>query len=287
MTIQATPTDAGFAAVVRGLNLARPLDSEARETIERLMGEYKVLSFPDQPMTLDQLEAFTESLGEFGDDPFIEPMPGHPHILELRREPHEKVSNFGAGWHSDWSFQETPPSYTILHGQVIPPTGGDTLFCDCQTAWDDLDDAMKQKLVTLRGIHSAILPYSPRGVYAADQDQRAMTFRLSEEAEKTQTHPLVRVHPLSGRFGIYANQVYTIGIEGLPDDEAAALLHQLHEHLVQEKYRYRHRWSQDTLLMWDNRAVNHFADGGYDGYLRVMHRTTVRGEAPVPASALH
>jgi taurine dioxygenase len=283
MTIQATPTEANFGAVVRGIDLAQPLDSAARETIETLIGEYKVLSFPGQPLSLAELESFTRSLGEFGEDPFIEPMPGYPHVLELRREPDETVSNFGAGWHSDWSFQDTPPSYTILHGQTIPPVGGDTLFCDCQAAWDDLDPNLQARLKNLRGIHSAILPYSPRGVYAQDQDQRAMNFRLSEEAEKTHTHPLVRVHPISGRLSIYANQVYTIGIEGLPGEEAAALLNELHEHLVQDRYLYRHRWAADTLLIWDNRAVNHFADGGYDGYLRVMHRTTVKGEAPVAA----
>jgi taurine dioxygenase len=268
--------------VITGIELAAVTPEQARK-LEALIAEHKVLSFPDQPLTIEQLEAFTEAMGEFGDDPFIEPMPGHPHVLELRREADETVSNFGAGWHSDWSFQDTPPAYTILHGDVIPPVGGDTLFCDCQAAWDDLDPAMQEKLKRLRGVHSAILPYSPKGVYAQDQDQRSMTFRLSEDAEKTRSHPLVRRHPVSGRLSLYANQIYTIGIEGLEPTEAAALLQELHRHQVQEKYIYRHRWQKDTLLMWDNRTVNHFADGGYDGYLRVMHRTTVRGETPVAA----
>lgn len=284
MTIKVTPAEASLGAVVEGINLATPFDEALRARLEQLIAEHKVLSFPDQPLTIEELEHFTAAIGEFGADPFIEPMPGHPHVLELRREPDETVSNFGAGWHSDWSFQDTPPSFTILHGQVIPPVGGDTLFCDCQAAWDDLDGAMQDRLLQLRGIHSAILPYSPQGVYAQDQDQRAMKFRLSEEAEKTHTHPLVRVHPVSGRKSLYVNQVYTIGIDGMEQAEAANLLNTLHEHLVQEKYLYRHRWAKDTLLMWDNRAVNHFADGGYDGHLRVMHRTTVKGEAPLAAA---
>lgn len=132
----------------------------------------------------------------------------------------------GAGWHSDWSFQERPPAYTILH--------------------------------------SAILPYSPRGMYAPDADQRSMKFRLSEKAEEMRNHPLVRVHPISGRNSIYASQVYTIGIEGLDSEEGAALLNELHEQLVQEKYPYRHQRAKNTL--------------------RVMHRTTVKGESPVAAS---
>jgi taurine dioxygenase len=282
MTIQATPTESSFGASVTGVRLASLAASDAGH-LQRLMPEYKVLSFPEQPMSIEDLENFSGALGEFGEDPFIEPMPGHPHVLELRREPGETVSNFGAAWHSDWSFQETPPSYTILHGAVIPPVGGDTLFSDCQAAWDDLDPAFQQELLTLRGIHSAVLPYSPGGVYAQDQDRRAMKFRLSAEAEKTQAHPLVRRHPISGRLSLYVNPVYTIGIEGLDEADAAALLARLHEHMAQPRYLYRHRWSRNTLLMWDNRAVNHFADGGYDGHLRVMHRTTIRGEAPLAA----
>ena len=112
-----------------------------------------------------------------------------------------------------------------------------------------------------------------------------MKFRLSSEAEEVRSHPLVRVHPLSGRNSIYASQVYTIGIEGMTDSESATMLGFLHQHLIQEKYIFRHQWAANTLLMWDNRAVNHFAEGGYDGHLRVMHRTTVQGDAPVAAGA--
>ena len=282
--MQVTPTEAVLGAVITDIELSSPLDATTLAAIEAAIAEYKVLSFPDQPLTLEQLEAFTESLGKFGPDPFIEPMEGHPNILELRREPDETVSNFGAGWHTDWSFQDSPPAYTILHGDVIPPVGGDTLFADCQAAWDDLPEEKQEQLLQLKGIHSAILPYSPGGVYAQDEDQRAMKFRLSEEAEEMRSHPLVRVHPLSGRKSIYASQVYTIGIEGLSAEEGAELLNFLHEHLTQEKYIFHHKWAKNTLLMWDNRAVNHFAEGGYDGHLRVMHRTTVKGGPPVAAS---
>lgn len=279
-----TPTEAPLGAVVTEIDLAAPLDGAAISGLEAAMAEHKVLSFPDQALTLEQLEAFTQQMGEFGADPFIEPMPGHPNVLELRREPDETVSNFGAGWHSDWSFQDTPPSYTILHGDVIPPVGGDTLFCDCQAAWDDLPEDVQEMLLQLNGVHSAILPYSLQGVYAQDADKRSMKFRLSAEAEEMRSHPLVRVHPVSGRLSIYASQVYTIGIEDMEFDEASEILNTLHEHLTQPQYIYRHKWAKDTLLMWDNRAVNHFAEGGYDGHLRVMHRTTVKGEVPVAAA---
>lgn len=275
-----TASQASCGATVTGLDLSQAPDVRLKAALEAAIAEYKVLSFPQQPLELEQLEAFTAAFGAFGDDPYIQAMPDHPHVLELRREAEETVSNFGGGWHSDWSFQDTPPSYTILHGHTIPPVGGDTLFSDCQAAYDDLSPTMQELLGQLKGVHSAILPYSTRGVYAQDADQRSMKFKLSEKAEACISHPLIRIHPLSGRRSIYASQVYTIGIEGMTAQESAAMLAFLHDHLTHDQYVYRHHWAKNTLLMWDNRALNHFADGGYDGHLRVMHRTTVQGEIP-------
>lgn len=270
-----------FGAYVTGVNLSAPLREDERAELRRAWLENYVLAFPDQPLTHNELEAFTAQFGPFGEDPFIEPLKEHPHILELRREATETVSNFGAAWHSDWSFQACPPAATILHSKITPPVGGDTLFADGYAAWDDLAPAMKHKLLGLRGIHSAILPYSPRGVYAQDQDQRSMKFKLSEEAEDIYLHPIARVHPETGRIALFVNRVYTIGIDGLPHDEAMALLDELCAHSVQDKYVYRHKWQPNMLLMWDNRCLQHLADGGYDGHLRVMHRTTIGGDAPI------
>jgi len=102
----------------------------------------------------------------------------------------------------------------------------------------------------------------------------------SPEADKTHPHPLVRTHPVTGRKALFVSPVYTVGVEGLTDMEADAVLGFLYKHLLQEKYRLRHTWRPGMLLMWDNRCTMHFAEGGYDGHLRVMHRTTVAGEIP-------
>jgi taurine dioxygenase len=275
-----------FGAYVTGVDLSAPLSAADLATVRAAWLENYVLAFPDQPLTHEALEGFTAQFGPFGEDPFIEPLADHPHILELRREPTETVSNFGAAWHSDWSFQASPPAATILHSKVTPPVGGDTLFADGYAAWADLPDSLKQKLLGLRGIHSAILPYSPRGVYAQDQDQRSMKFKLSEEAEDIYLHPIARVHPETGRVALFINRVYTIGIDGLPHDEAMSLLDELCAHSIQDKYVYRHKWQPNMLLMWDNRCLQHLADGGYDGHLRVMHRTTVGGDAPIASDHL-
>ena len=278
--LQVELREQGFGAVVTGVDLSQPLPSELADSILQIWAERSVLVFPNQTLDHAQLEAFTLCLGEFGTDPFIESMPNHPNILELRREPDEKASNFGAAWHSDWSFQPCPPSGTILHAKVVPPVGGDTLYTDCRRAWDALSDTMKSMLDGLRVIHSASFAYGPRGVLAKDADQRTMKIIVSEEAEKTETHPLVRTHPVTGRKSIFANPVYSVAIEGLHPDENFTLLKFLYDHMVKDEFVYRHTWEQNMLVIWDNRSTMHFAEGGYDGHLRLMHRTTVAGDRP-------
>ena len=281
-TLSVTAMESGFGAAITGLDLAHPLPPETLTEVKQAWSDHSVVYFPEQPLEHEQLEAFTEQIGDFGFDPFIEAMPQHPHILELRREATEKTNNFGAAWHSDWSFQEMPPSATILHAKVIPPVGGDTLYADCYRAFDALSPTMQKLLLNLNCIHSAALAYSPRGLLAADphEDQRSMQIHYADEAEKTCLHPLVRKHPVSGRLALYVNPVYTTAIDGMTVEESYLLLSWLYEHIQKDEFVYRHHWQANMLTMWDNRCCNHYADGGYDGHLRVLHRTTVRGEKP-------
>lgn len=280
-TIRVTPEASGFGAVVEGIDLSRPLAEPVRQEMLRAWAEHAVLSFPRQALSLEALEAATLQFGPFGADPFIKPMDGHPNVLELRREPDEKATNFGAGWHSDWSFQPEPPAATLLHARVVPPVGGDTLFADCAAAYDALSPAMKDLLAPLRAVHSASRAYGTQGVFARETEKRTMQIVVSPEADKTHAHPLVRTHPVSGRKALFVSPVYTVGIEGMTPEESQAILGFLFKHMTQDAFIFRHRWAKDTLLIWDNRRTVHFAEGGYDGHLRVMHRTTVAGEVPV------
>lgn len=279
--VQVAPAASGFGAVVTGLNLASPMDEVTLGQVRDAWADHGVLSFPGQPLSLDELEAVTLQFGPFGVDPFIAPMPGRPNVLELRREPDEKATNFGAGWHSDWSFQPAPPAATLLHGQVIPPVGGDTIFADCAGAYAALSPVMQDMLAPLRAIHSAGRAYGTKGVFARETEKRTMQIIVSEEADKTHTHPLVRTHPVTGQKALFVSPVYTLGIEGMTPAESQAILGFLFAHMTQAEFIFRHRWAKDTLLIWDNRRTIHLAEGGYDGHLRVMHRTTVAGEVPV------
>jgi taurine dioxygenase len=257
------------------------LPAPVLDEVKAAWAAHGVVAFPGQPLSLDALEAFTLAMGGFGHDPYVKPMAGHPNVLELRREPDEKATNFGAGWHSDWSFQAAPPAATLLRSEVIPPVGGDTLFVDAARAYEALSPTLQAMIAPLRAIHSASRSYGTQGVFAKDTRARTMQIIVSEEADKTQTHPLVRTHPVTGRKALFVSPVYTVGIEGLRPEESDAVLGYLFKHLTQDQFIYRHKWREGMLLMWDNRCTMHFAEGGYDGYLRLMHRTTVAGDAPV------
>ncbi|MEO2169391.1 MAG: TauD/TfdA family dioxygenase, partial [bacterium] len=229
------------------------------------------------------LERFSSAVGPFGEDPYLGSLADHPHIVELGREPEEKSYVFGAAWHSDWSFQEAPPSATILHSKEVPPVGGDTLFADSRAAFDALDDEIKDRLRGLRAVHSAAAAYGPQGILQTDPNPSTTKIIISEEAEARRSHPVLRHHQESGRTALYVNPVYTIEIEGMEAAASRDLLGALYLHLVKEEFIYCHHWQPEMLVMWDNRVTMHQAQGGYEGYRRLMHRTTVQGEVPQSA----
>jgi len=275
-----TPNPDGFGAAVTGLDISRPLPAAELAAVKAAFAAHSVLSFPDQPLTHDQLEAFTLQWGAFGWDPYIAPLADRPHILEVRRNADETVAVFGGTWHSDWSFQEMPPAITMLHAKVIPPVGGDTLYADGYRAWEALTPAFQALLAPLNTVHSASRPYGEKGFYAQEQGRTGMTILPSAKADKTYVHPLVRTHPVTGRKALFVNPVYTVGIEDMSEAESTAILGFLFKHMTEDRFVYRHRWAPNMLTLWDNRCCLHNATGGYDGYERVLHRTTVAGDAP-------
>lgn len=275
-----TPHANDFAACVRGVNLAQALSPADAGQIRALWLRYQVLYFPDQALTHPQLERFTETLGPYGHDPFVTAVKGHRHILEVRREPGEHVVPFGSSWHSDWSFQAAPPSATILHSKIVPPFGGATHFADGIRALATLPIDLRRAIHGRSAIHSARRPYSHDG-YRAGGKRTSMKIVPSDDAWQIQRHPVIRTHPESGRAALWINPVYTLAIEGMDPSESAELLASLFEHMLQPELIYKHRWEENTLMMWDNRSVMHCAQGGYDGHRRIMHRTTVAGTVPV------
>ena len=272
------PSGQSCGATIAGVNLTEPL---AHETVEQLRAawlEHHVLAFPEQSMTTQDLERFTQYFGPFGDDPFIQAIEGHPHVIAVQRAADETGPVFvGNVWHTDWSFQAKPPAGTCLFSITIPPCGGDTVFANQHMALERMPEALRKKLEGKFAVHSARYGYSKQGAYGDNEEAKkmSMTFHPSDEANAEQRHSIIRAHPETGRLGIFGCFGYMIGIEGLDDDHAAELLLELHAWQTRVEFQYRHQWQENMLVMWDNRSLLHAAEGGYDGYARLLHRTTI------------
>ena len=237
--------------------------------------EYGLIVFPNLPLSHEEFKEFALSFGDFGDDPFISSLPDHPNIAEIKRSADEKATPFGGTWHSDWSFMKNPPSATLLHSKVIPPVGGNTVFANTEKSFAALPETMKNKLRKLNVIHSAKIPYADDGFYALEKEERSMKILPSKEAKASFSHPMIKIHPETGKECLFINPVYTISIEDFSEDASQELLWELYEHMIQDNFIYEHVWNENMLIMWDNRTVMHQANGGYDGYDRLLHRITL------------
>ncbi len=281
MSVEIIPTDQACGAEIRGIDLTRPLSDSERESCISALLTHKVIFFADQNLDEDGLERASLQFGPFGDDPFIAPIAGREHIIAVCRKANEKAPIFAENWHTDWSFQEQPPAATCLFGITVPSSGGDTWYADQVAAAKALPAELRRTIAGRQGIHSAKLPYAPEGAYG-DADRatdRSMDIRADRSAEATMLHPLLSPHPGSGEERIYGCIGYLIGIEGIPDNEALEILLALLEHQTQPEFVYQHQWKPKMLTLWDNRAVLHRATGGYEGYDRLLHRTTIRSLA--------
>lgn len=270
---------AGFGATVREVDLSGELSTALVSDIRAAWLAHKVLAFADQTMGDDALERFTLAMGGFGDDPFFDPIDGREHIAAIKREADETSPIFAENWHSDWSFLPEPPSGTCLLSIEIPPHGGDTLFSDQAAAFAALPEEKKEYLRGLTAIHSASRGYAPDGLYGENDKGRSMSIKPSEAALARQSHPLVTRHPETDEEVLFCSVSYVVGIEGMSDEEALQLVLEIHQWCEREEFIYRHRWEPNMLVMWDNRCVNHKATGGYEGFRRELHRTTIRAAA--------
>jgi len=276
MAIEVTPTGQACGARVTGVDLTSPLSGDEVAAIRVAWLDHHVLVFADQPVSDDDLERFTLYFGPFGHDPFFEAIDGREHIAAIHRLPDEQAPLFAESWHADWTFQAFPPDGTCLASKVVPPSGGDTLYANQAAALAAMPSTLRAKIDGKIAVHSARTAYAPDGMYGeADGDDRSMRIVVSDEAYDTQTHPLIRVHPESGVEVVYSTFGYIVGIEGMPDDEAAELLIELYKWQTRDEFVYRHVWEPNMVTMWDNRCVLHRATGGFEGFERLLHRTTI------------
>lgn len=261
-----------LGAEIGGVDLSKDLDRPTFDAIHRAFVEYEVIFFRNQTMTPEQHKAFGRRFGTLNIHPYVKGMEGHPEIMEIIKEPTDKL-NFGGGWHSDMSFLETPSIGSILHAIEVPDYGGDTLFASMTKAYDALSDGMKATLEGLRAVHSANREYSAQG--ASAQKRGAMVVAEAEGMAGEFVHPVVKTHPATGRKSLYVNPAFTLRFEGWKEKESKSLLDYLFNHARYEGFTCRFRWDAGSVAMWDNRSVWHFALNDYPGQRRRMRRVTV------------
>jgi taurine dioxygenase len=277
MPITVTPSGQACGASITGIDLTQALGDQQIAEIRQAWLEHHVVSFPNQALSDDDLERFSQYFGKFGDDPFIPPIAGRKHVLAIQRSANETSPIFAESWHTDWSFKETPPAATCLFGKIIPPQGGDTLFANQHLALAKMPSELRKKIEGLSALHSAAKAYAPDGLYGDGDKVNDRTMKIIPDASANEvtTHPLISPHPETGEERIFGCIGYIVGIEGMEFADAFALLGELHAWQTSEPFVYAHQWEKDMLIMWDNRSVLHRATGGFEGHARLLHRTTI------------
>ena len=270
-------------AEVTGVDLSRPLAPATQRALHDAWIEHAVLVIRDQHLTPEQFANAARNFGELMEQQLKKfTLPDHPEVgtISSRDLPlvDGKLRVRGEQYHTDHSNFAEPPKATTLHAVALPASGGDTQFVDVRAAFDDLPEATRRRLVSLRSPH----------VYESSQSPRKMAEMSPEERAKVpQTlQPLVIRHPENGRSALYLNTARMEGIDGMPPDEAFRLIDELYTHATQPKYEYRHQWRPGDMVIWDNRSVMHQANADYDpAEYRYLYRIMLKGAPLQPAAA--
>jgi len=247
---------------------------ELMHEIRRQAVQHEVLFFRDQGVPAAVFQNFAEAFGEIlGHQAYatIDDAPG-VQILESTPDNPSKIEL----WHSDMTFSATPPSFTLLHGQIIPEFGGDTLWASTTAAYDALSPQMQDFLNGLTAIHDF------RHGFKESLAEPGGAERLAQAVAENPpvAHPLIRTHPESGKRSIYVNALFTTHIEELSPLESRSLLDFLYRHIVTEEFTVRLNWQPDTIAIWDNRSTQHKPVNDYFPQPRRLHRVTIKGDQP-------
>lgn len=278
-----TPLTSSIGAVIAGVDVRNP-GLNTMETIRRALVDYSVIFIRDQNLGIEDLETFSKRLGPAVRVPYIRPLEHHPDVIAVLKEADERsISTFGGEWHSDFSYLPAPPVYTLLYAEDVPAGRGDTLWAGMCAAYEALSPALREKLCRMGAMHSGHV-YGAKRPPAVRTSRSIGISRNNPEADMEQSHPVVRMHPDSLRRALFVNPVYTTRFEGMSEEESRPLLSFLYAWATRPEFVCRFEWTLGSLAVWDNRCTMHFAVNDYDGYRRLLYRTTVSSERPSAAS---
>ena len=259
-------------AEIGNIDLTKPLSRSQVQQVEQAIVENGVLFFRDQKLDHASHTRFAGYFGKLhshsgGEGTASKPVTGHP---EIRAQYFDRSSKRVSGeeWHSDQSNVEIPPKFSILYQEIIPPDGGgDTLFLSAAKAYEALSPSMKAYLEGKTATHDG-----------------SVAFEKARKEHPVTSHPMVTVHPDSGRKVLFVSRNFTTQIDGVPEDESRAILEFLFNHLSKPYWSMRFRWTDHCVAMWDNRCTQHFAIWDYWPNVRSGFRVFVEGTERPPAA---
>ncbi len=264
---QLTPA---IGARITGVNLADPLSEAQLQAIYGALIDHKVIFLPGQSLSARSQLEFAETFGEIGKPHMVYPhVDGFQEVTLLENDA-DRPPDTNA-WHTDLTYHPDPPFASILHARVLPEIGGDTLWTSLYAAWEALSAPMKMELSNLEAIHD---PGSFRNQFLG-QDKSVDCLNNAMQNAGSALHPVIQVHPVTGRKFLYVNQSFTNQIYGYSTTDSDRLLQYLYNHINQPEFQVRHRWTEGDVAMWDNRVTQHYAVADYAPQYRRMHRVTV------------
>ncbi len=280
--IEVEPITGAAGAEIRGVDLTAPLDDETLAEVRLAFEHFLVIMFRDQDITPQQHKAFSRYFGALTELPQAPIFPGHPDMQEVRREADEPVTVVPfTRFHTDSPFLERPPLCIVMRALDVPKFGGDTAFSNMYLAYEQLSEGMKEMVSGLRAV------YSGKNIWAENEEkEEGSRLRLREQhnfrAEQLESvHPAVRSHPDTGRKALYVTQAYFKRFEGWSEGDSKPVLEYLQSLAYRIQYQVRIRWKPNTLIVWDNRFLQHCGVHDYENERRHLVRTTVIGERPI------
>jgi len=275
MTLDVRPIAGALGAEISGVDLSKDLSDAAVAAIRRAWLEHLVIFFRDQDLPPARFLAFARRFGEPIEYPFVKGLEEFPEIIPVLKLEHEKI-NFGGIWHSDTTYLDVPPMASMLVAREVPAAGGDTEFANMYLAYETLSAGMRRLLDGLLAVNSS----AAADVSRTREDRLKDSGRADAKKEYAASHPVVRVHPETGRRALYVNSAHTVRFEGMTDEESAPILKFLYAHQTRPEFTCRFHWHPGSLAMWDNRCAQHNAINDYQGHRRLLHRITLAGDKP-------
>jgi len=277
--ISVTPLTPAVGAEIGQIDIAGGVDDEALREVHAALMDHGVVFFRDQDLTATQQRDFAGRFGHLRKAKrsafLVEEGVPEMHVLINDKDRPPNVNHF----HSDGIFRAEPEFASILRAVECPEAGGDTIFVGMQAAYDALSDDLKIYLADKDAVNDFMkLHGSPKKARSWEGDNFER-MDASRRANPPVAHPMVTIHPVTGRKSLYISESFTASVAGLGDDESRGLLELLNRHCARPEFQCRFHWRPNSMALWDNRATMHYAVADYWPERRLMNRVTIETDA--------